>query len=182
MIPAKGKLLVAEPYLGDPNFERSVTLLCEHNQHGSFGLTLNQTTNLTLSDVFDGEIYANIPVYLGGPVQQNTLHFIHRLGNLVEDTIEIAENLYWSGDFEQVKSMLNIGTITEKDIRFFIGYAGWSEGQLISEIETNAWILTDADSEFIFSTAASDFWRGILRKMGGKHKMLSNYPIDPRLN
>ena len=182
MIPAKGKLLIAEPYTGDPNFERTVTLLCEHNEQGTFGLTLNQPTQLTLTEVFEEEIYVSLPVYLGGPVQQNTLHFIHRLGNLVEDTIQIAENLYWSGDFEQVKSLLNIGSITEKDILFFIGYAGWSEGQLAAEMELNTWIVADADPDFIFTTPPAEFWRGILLRMGGKHKATANYPKDPRLN
>ncbi|MBC8110948.1 MAG: YqgE/AlgH family protein [Verrucomicrobia bacterium] len=179
---ASGKLLIAEPFLGDPNFERSVILICQHDEQGSFGLTLNQTTNLYLKDVLKDEIYAHIPIYQGGPVEKNTLHFIHNLGNLVEDTIQIAEDLYWSGDFEQVKTLLNIGKITEEDIRFFVGYAGWSAGQLAGELTQNAWIVTDAEADFIFNTPAEQCWRAILKKMDGKYKAIANYPKDPRLN
>jgi putative transcriptional regulator len=179
---ASGKLLIAEPFLGDPNFERSVVLLCQHNEQGSFGLTLNQSTPVRLKDVLKDEIYTQIPIYQGGPVEINTLHFIHNQGNLIEDTLEIAEGLYWSGDFEQVKTLLNLGKITEEDIRFFLGYAGWRAGQLAAELTQNAWMVTDAEADFIFNTPSEQFWRAILKKMDGKYKAIANYPTDPRLN
>jgi putative transcriptional regulator len=178
----KGSILVAEPFLGDPNFERSVVLVCEHTQRGSFGLVLNQPTQLTLQDVMQESPFLDLPLYLGGPVQQNTLHFIHRLPNLVPDSIPVARDLYWGGDYEEVKTLLNIGKIQETDIRFFLGYSGWSSGQLESELSEDAWIVSKADASFIFDTPSEQFWRGVLKKMGGKHKLLANYPIDPRLN
>jgi putative transcriptional regulator len=178
----KGKLLIAEPFLGDPNFERSVTLVCDHDEKGTFGLTLNQATHLMLADVLQDTIYPDIPVYLGGPVQQNTIHFIHRVGHLIKDGIEVCEKLFWSGDFEQLKTLLNLGTVKSTDVRFFIGYAGWSAGQLENELQQQAWIITDAHSDFIFDTPADQCWRSILRKMDGKYKQYANYPTDPRLN
>ncbi len=178
----KGKLLIAEPFLGDPNFERSVVLLCEHNENGSFGFVLNQTTELTLKDVLEEEFYTDIPLQIGGPVEHNTLHFIHCLGTMVEDTVPIAEGLYWGGNFEQVKSMLTMGKITPQDVRFFVGYSGWGDGQLDNELKQNAWIIAEADASFIFNTPANQFWRGILRRMDGKYKSIANYPTDPRLN
>lgn len=178
---AKGKLLIAEPYLGDANFERSVVFLCEHNDNGSFGLVLNQTTSLTLNDVLQEPVATDLPLYVGGPVEQNTLHFLHRLP-FVEDKIEVSTDLYWSGDFEQIVSLLNIGKISERDIRFFIGYSGWSAGQLMQEIERNAWIVASTTPAFIFDTAPEQFWRQILRNMGGEYRVKSNYPTDPRLN
>ncbi|MDJ1499136.1 YqgE/AlgH family protein [Xanthocytophaga agilis] len=181
-IPAKGKLLIAEPFLGDPNFERSVVLLCEHTETGSFGFVLNQTTVLTLKDVIEDEIYADLPLHIGGPVEHNTLHFIHRMGTIIDDTIPIADDLYWGGDFEQVKSLLNMGKMSTDDIRFFVGYSGWGEQQLENELKQNAWIVTDAESSFIFQTPADQFWRNILRRMDGKYKAFANYPTDPRLN
>jgi putative transcriptional regulator len=180
--PAKGKVLIAEPFLGDPNFERSVVLLCEHNESGSFGFVLNQTTQLTIKDVIEEEIYVPVPLQVGGPVEHNTLHFIHRLGSLVEDTLTVTDGLYWGGDFEQIKSLLNMGKITQQDVRFFIGYSGWGSGQLDNELKQNAWIVTDADANFIFTTPTDQLWRGILRRMDGKYKSIANYPTDPRLN
>jgi putative transcriptional regulator len=176
-----GKLLIAEPFLGDPNFERSVVLLCEHNKKGSFGLVLNQKTNLTLADVMD-DVYMDFPIYLGGPVEQNTLHFIHRLGNQVEGAIEIGNGIYWSGDFDNIKSLINIGVIKEQDIRLFVGYSGWGAGQIDNEMKRNSWIISETNANFIFDTPSDQFWRAILKSMGGEYKVLSNYPTDPRLN
>lgn len=181
MILSKGKLLIAEPFIGDKNFERSVIILCEHNDRGSFGLVLNQKTELILDDVIDG-VYGDLPLYLGGPVEQNTLHFIHRLGDEIEGTIDIGNGLFWSGNFESVKTLINIGKIKDADIRLFIGYSGWASQQLENEMKQNSWIVSDSDVDLIFNTPSNEFWRAVLRRMGGEYKVLSNYPTDPRLN
>jgi putative transcriptional regulator len=183
---ARNSLLIAEPFLGDANFERSVVLICEHtDDDGSFGLILNQTTTLHVSDVID-DVYADIPLFVGGPVQPDTLHYLHRRPDLIDNSIRLGEGLYWSGDFGQVKQALNIGTLTEADARFFIGYSGWEAGQLHRELDEKAWIMTrtnsGSDANFLFDTPPDQLWRGILKRMGGQYKVLSNYPVDPRLN
>jgi len=177
-----GSLLIAEPFLGDPNFERSVVLICEHNEDGTFGLVLNQIAQVRLNDVLSEELYQDFPLYVGGPVQQNTLHYIHRLGDQLDESIRVADGLYWSGNFDQLRQLINAGAVRENDIRFFVGYSGWGEGQLGEEMGQNAWIVTQADADFIFDTASDQFWRGILRRMGGQYRVLSHYPVDPRLN
>lgn len=179
--PTKGSLLIAEPFLGDANFERTVVFLCEHNERGTFGLVLNQSTNLCLNDVLTTPVATNLPLYVGGPVEQNTLHFIHRLP-FVEEAIEVSTGLYWSGDYEQIVSLLNIGKITEQDIRFFIGYSGWSAGQLNDELRHNSWVVTNSDADLIFDIPSDQLWRGVLRRMGGEYRVKSHYPTDPRLN
>lgn len=179
---SKGKLLIAEPFLGDPNFERAVVLLCEHNEQGSFGLVLNQLSNLGLSDALEGVYNADMQLFVGGPVEYNTLHFIHRLGDLIPESVSLGHGIYWSGDFETVKSLINIGQIEEQNIRFFLGYSGWGAGQLQSELQKNSWIVRDANAELIFDSSVEQFWRKVLREMGGEYKVISNYPIDPRLN
>jgi putative transcriptional regulator len=123
-----------------------------------------------------------MPLFIGGPVQKNTLHFIHRLGHQISDSLEISEGLYWSGDYDQVASMVNLGKIDENNIRFFAGYSGWGEGQLERELSQNYWIVTQMDANFLFETSPQMLWRDTLKKMGGKYKMFSNYPIDPTLN
>lgn len=181
----KGYLLIAEPFLGDTNFERTVILLCEHDKNGSLGFILNQKTTFELKDVIEDveeNNDINQPLFIGGPVQQNTLHFIHRLGTQIEDSVEISEGLYWGGNYEQITRLLTLGKIQAKDIRFFLGYSGWSQGQLENELTQNSWIMSEAETTFIFDTTPDQFWRSILKKMGGKHKALANYPIDPRLN
>jgi putative transcriptional regulator len=176
-----GSLLVAEPFLGDGNFDRSVVLICEHSPAGSFGLIMNQATELQLSDVLD-DVYADLPLFVGGPVQQNTLHFIHRRPDLIDGAIQVDQGLYWSGDFDQVKQAVNLGTLTEHDIRFFLGYSGWDGGQLATEIEHKSWIITRANANFLFNTPVIDFWRDVLKQMGGMYQTIAHYPADPSLN
>ncbi|MGF7215373.1 putative transcriptional regulator [Spirosoma lacussanchae] len=178
---ANGNLLIAEPFMGDTNFERSVVLVCEHSPAGTFGLVLNQPTDIHLSDVIE-DISVDLPLFVGGPVQHNTLHFIHRRPDLIENSIRVLSGLYWSGDFEQVKQAVNLGTLTDRDARFFIGYSGWSEGQLDAELNQKAWIVSRTDADFLFDTPASEFWRGVLKRMGGEYKSIAHYPVDPRLN
>ncbi len=177
----KGNLLIAEPFLGDSNFERAVIFLCEHNEAGSFGLVLSQTMDLRLEDVLDG-VYGTVPLYIGGPVEPNTLHFLHRIPEQIEGSVEVCEGLYFSGNFEQVKQLINLGLIPENDIRFFVGYSGWGEGQLDAEMKQNTWMSTTVNIDYIFDTPAAELWRLVLRNMGGDFKVLANYPIDPRLN
>jgi len=177
-----GSLLIAEPFLSDSNFERSVILVCEHNDEGTFGLVLNQLAQVKLNDVLTDEMYHDYSLYVGGPVQQNTLHYIHRLGSAVEESVEVADGIYWSGNFERLRELINAGAVSEQDIRFFVGYSGWSSGQLADEMEQKSWIVSQADADFIFDTPSDQFWRGILRRMGGQYRVLSHYPVDPRLN
>ncbi len=178
--PSKGKLLVAEPFLGDPNFERSVILLCEHGESGSFGLVLNQLSEKKLADVME-DLYAEVDLYVGGPVEQNTLHFLHKLEDL-EDAINLGNGIFWSGDFEQLRTMINLGKVETNSIRMFVGYSGWGAGQLDSEMKRNSWIVSDVDADMLFDSSPANFWRKVLRNMGGEYKVMSNYPIDPRLN
>ncbi|MCY7350226.1 MAG: YqgE/AlgH family protein [Cytophagaceae bacterium] len=177
-----GDLLIAEPFLGDPNFERSVVLICEHNELGSFGLVWNQTVQLHLDDVLSDDIYPEVALYVGGPVEKNTLHFIHRRPDLISKSRLVAEGIYWGGDFDEIRQMLNLGTLSVTDIRFFIGYSGWSAGQLSDELKRDSWIVTPASGEALFDTPTDQFWRAVLRQMGGQYRVMSHYPTDPRLN
>ncbi len=179
---SKGSLLIAKPFLGDPNFERGVILLCAHNEQGTFGFVMNQVTELLLGDVMEETIYQDVPLHLGGPVEKNTLHFIHRRPDLVTGGEEIMSGVFWGGDFNQVKTLLNINTLKLDDIRFFIGYSGWSGGQLQDEIEEDSWIITDISADFLFTTPPGNFWREALRNMGGEYRSIAHYPTDPRLN
>jgi putative transcriptional regulator len=183
LIPQKGDLLISEPFLADPNFARTVILLCEHNEEGSFGFVLNKPSSVQLGDAvqeFDG---AAFEVFVGGPVQQDTLHFIHRQGDMIEGSIEIRDGLYWGGDFEQLKFLVNENMIKEDDFKFFIGYSGWSEGQLMEEMNLKSWIISrNVNIEQVFDTDTETLWQEVLQMMGGKYKIISNFPVDPRLN
>ncbi|MFN6947186.1 MAG: YqgE/AlgH family protein [Cytophagaceae bacterium] len=178
----KGNILISEPYLGDPDFERTVILLCENNEQGAFGFILNKPTILTLDSVWSGIDDYKEMLFMGGPVGQDSLHFIYRNTTPLEGSVEVMDNLYWGGDYEQLKSLINENKVSAGDFKFFLGYSGWGEGQLQDELSSNSWIVADASLDDVFCTDPKEMWRGILKKMGGKFKMISNYPTDPRLN
>ena len=121
--PKKGKLLIAEPSLtGDVSFNRSVVLLAEHNDEGSVGFILNKPLNYSMNDLVD-EIEVPFPVFNGGPVEQDNLYFIHKVPDLIPNSVEISDGIYWGGDFEITVMLVNSGKISQKDIRFFLGYS-----------------------------------------------------------
>jgi len=184
--PQAGRFLVSEPFMDDPNFSRTVVLLAEHNEKGSLGFVLNRQLNASINNIIEDLPAFKAPVFLGGPVEQNTLHFVHRLGDLVRGSRLIAEGLYWSGDFDDVRELIANGKIATRDILFFVGYSGWGEGQLEQELTQKAWIVAPSNAEFVFTKNYQDLWRKILRHMGEAHseryKVISNYPVDPRLN
>lgn len=183
VIPKKGDLLISEPFLPDPNFERSVILICEHNHEGSLGFVLNKPIEYHLGDVIEEVNGFESKLYRGGPVQEDTLHFIHKAGQLVDDTVAVSDGIYWGGNFNQLLSMINTRQVEASDFIFFVGYSGWAPGQLEEELKENSWIVYPQASTYdVFDSSPAHLWRKVLNNMGGKYKMLSNYPIDPRLN
>jgi putative transcriptional regulator len=180
--PQRGRLLISEPYLPDPNFERTVVLLCEHNEEGSFGFVLNRPSQSMVGEVMDELKNVDAPVFVGGPVQQDTLHFIHR-NSAIEHGEVVAKGIYWGGTFDQVLLLADTHQLKAGDIRFFLGYSGWSAGQLNEELEQDSWIVCDfVSEELLFQTEPSQIWRKALESMGGRFSMFANYPVDPNLN
>jgi putative transcriptional regulator len=181
--PKKGHLLVAEPsILGDVSFNRSVVLLAEHNTEGSVGFILNKPLNYTIEDLVP-EIEASFVVYNGGPVEQDNLYFIHNTPKLISNSVEIADGIYWGGDFETTKDLINDGKLTKNNIRFFLGYSGWSPLQLEQELKENAWLIVEnALKSKILSKSAQHFWKEKIMEQGGDYILFSNSPSDPLLN
>ncbi len=180
--PRNGGLLISEPFLPDPNFERTVILICEHNEEGSVGFVLNKPSILKFDEaVEDIEVFPET-LYVGGPVQQDTLHFIHRSSEL-EGSIQINDDLYWGGNYEQLTAMINNRMIDPRDFKFFLGYSGWSPGQLEEELKQKSWIVVNnATAEQVFDIQPDVLWKRVLNNLGGKFKIISNFPVDPRMN
>lgn len=181
--PRRGYFLLSEPFLPDPNFERTVILLCEHNEEGSVGFVLNKPSILKFDEAVEEVQNFDVPLYVGGPVQQDTLHFIHRAGHLLEGSVEIGKNLYWGGNYEQLITIINSGSLESNNFKFFLGYSGWAPGQLEEELKQKSWIIYDrAAEELVFDVDPKLLWKEILKDMGGKFKVFANYPVDPRMN
>jgi putative transcriptional regulator len=182
LVPSPGILLIADPFLKDPNFMRTVVLMCEHQSDGSMGFVLNRRFESTLDELMTGFEGYKIPVFYGGPVQLDTIHFLHQQPELIPGGVEIIEGVFWGGDFELVAAMLKNGQLNLKKIKFFIGYSGWGSGQLKDELNEKVWLTVAATVKLIFNTFPSEVWKGSLRHLGGNYEMMVHYPIDPQLN
>lgn len=180
--PSKGTLLIANPFLKDPNFSRTVIFLCEHTEEGSFGFVLNKKFPKPLEEVVPDLNVTNFPVYQGGPVQKDALHFLHQYPQLISGGEEVMENVFWGGNFESLLINLKNNDINKNRIRFFIGYSGWSEGQLNEEMKEESWLTVKATRKLIFDTKPEDIWKNSLKHLGGNYEMMINFPIDPQLN
>ncbi|MFT3845308.1 MAG: YqgE/AlgH family protein [Lacibacter sp.] len=180
--PATGVLLVSDPFLKDPNFMRTVVLLCEHKEEGSFGLVLNRAFELSLDQLMNQSYNWKTPVYIGGPVQMDTLHFLHQLPDIIPGGIEICKGVFWGGDFETVTTLLNNNLLDFNKIRFYIGYSGWSAGQLTDEMKEKSWLTVPANRNLIFTKKVENIWKDAVKSMGKKYEQVIHYPIDPQLN
>lgn len=180
--PSKGRLLIAEPsILGDISFNRSIILLTEHNHNSSIGFIMNKPLGYCLKDLLP-EVNCEFKVYQGGPVEQDNLYFIHKIPNLLTDSIEVTEGIYWGGDFNQLSNLLNQGLVNSEDIRFFLGYSGWGEGQLDYEWEADSWLVSENKHQNIFNIQPKNLWKNYLMEMGGRYQIWANAPSNPSLN
>ncbi|WP_340065999.1 YqgE/AlgH family protein [Ascidiimonas aurantiaca] len=181
--PQKGHLLIAEPsIIGDVSFNRSVVLLAEHNHEGSIGFILNKPLSFQLNELVP-EISKPMKVYNGGPVEQDNLYFIHRVPELITNSIEISNGVYWGGDFEKIIDQVNNGTIKSTDIRFFLGYSGWEQLQLDKELQSSSWVvLENIYKSNIVKKRANHFWKEKMIELGGDYMLWSNAPENPNLN
>lgn len=175
----KGVVLISMPFLQDDNFFRTVVLICSHSDEGSFGYVMNKKTELLLSDVLAENDVRDEVIFEGGPVETNTLHFVHKYFEEFGGE-EIVEGFFWGGDYQKA-----ISTQTGLDnnyMRFFLGYSGWSPGQLQAEVEVKSWLVCEADCDLLLEVENDKLWKTLLVELGGQYKLMSNYPPDPRLN
>lgn len=180
--PAKGNLLIANPFLKDPNFSRTVIFLCEHLMEGTFGFVLNQRFPKKLNKLVPELESFDYPVYRGGPVQSDTLHFLHQYPDLISGGAEVLKGVYWGGNFETLHIRLKNHDVDAAKIRFFIGYSGWTEGQLDYEMKEENWLTATATRKLIFNTSPENVWKDSLKHLGGDYERMINYPLDPQLN
>ncbi len=185
--PSAGKLLIAEPFMADGNFVRSVILIIAYEKEGVIGFVLNKSTHYTINDLtpdFGNEYGFSPKIYQGGPVESDTLHFIHKLGNELEGSVKIANNLWWGGNAEQLSQKIKLNIINEEQIRFFIGYSGWDIEQLEDEIDKKTWIVADGFGDMVLdvSDGDNDFWKQTMQKLGTEYKEVATYPKDIQWN
>lgn len=181
--PSTGKVLVSEPFMLDIHFKRTVVLLADHHaDEGTVGFILNKKTGLKLSDVTNDFGDFECEVLYGGPVDNNSMYFIHNAGDLLDDSIQISRGVYWSGNYEKLKVLIDCKLISASNIRFYIGYSGWSAGQLEEELKDPSWIISDMDPNYIFKTDPEKLWKDILDTKGFHYSALSQIEGDELMN
>ena len=180
--PQKGRILISEPYLNDVYFKRSIILLTEHNNEGSIGFVLNKPVNMQIQEVISDFPQFDCQISIGGPVNTNTIHYIHTLGEMIPNSIPVLNNIYWGGDFDILKKHIANGLIQSSQVRFFLGYSGWVPGQLEEELIQNSWLVSSINPDTIMNHQTSEIWKSTLSDLGNKYKMWINSPENPSLN
>jgi len=181
-VAEKGNILISEPFLADNYFRRSIVYLTEHNSEGSMGFVLNKPLGISINEIVDDFPECDFTVSVGGPVSNNTVHYIHTFGARIPDSVEVADGIFWGGDFDLVKQVIAEGSVKPNELRFFLGYAGWSEGQLDSEMEEHAWLVGKIPRRMVMHTMGSEFWEKTLAGYNNKYRAWANFPEDPGLN
>ena len=179
--PKKGRVLVSEPFLQDSYFKRSLVLLTEYSVEGAVGFVINKPLDVRVNEVMNNFPKFNAMVSIGGPVSTNTIHYLHSLGDRIPNSIQVAENIFWGGDYDIMKDMVLCGEIRPHQIRFFLGYSGWHAGQLESELGQNSWLVAEISSLQIMQPD-TQLWKNTVNKMGEKYKMWANFPENPGFN
>nr|WP_319401464.1 YqgE/AlgH family protein [uncultured Carboxylicivirga sp.] len=178
----KGRILIAEPFLQGPYFNRSIVFLTEHGDEGAVGFVLNKSSDLYPDEVIEDLFSFKGEMFIGGPVSSNTLHYLHTLGDKVPGAVHIIDNIYWGGDFDVIKDMINDGEADYHSVKFFAGYSGWSPGQLEAEIEEKSWIVSTLDGKTIMEGDVDDFWKQTMESLGDVFRVWTTFPENPSNN
>ena len=174
-----GKLLISHPsLLGDPSFGRSAILLVEHNDQNSLGFVVNQPTNYSLNELIP-ELNIDLPIYRGGPVDNDSLFYIHTLKDL-PNAQAIGNKIFWGGELEALQKQIIEKKIAPDQLRFFLGYSGWDQGQLLNEFNEKSWLLIKNNYN-IFENE-DQLWGNIMRDLGGEYALYATAPKHPGLN
>ena len=182
LTPKIGNVLISEPFLQDIHFSRSIIYLVEHSEEGTIGLVINKKTDVLFSEIDEDFSSSLIPVHLGGPVDEDNLYYIHRAGNMVPNSVQIADDVYFGGDWSAIQDLIIEGILNQQNMKICLGYSGWTPLQLEEEIERKSWIVSDITPDTLFEYPESELWRHLVQKLGTRYKNWLNFPVHPGLN
>jgi putative transcriptional regulator len=182
-IPEKGKILISEPFLPDTFFNRSIVYLADHNPEGSVGFILNKKLDIKVCDAISGFDKWEEFLSMGGPVSPDTLHYLHNLGDRIPKSVWVNESIFWGGDINFIRKLIKDGKINNTQIRFFLGYSGWSAGQLERELKENSWVIAKIKTDIVLNNDQLDnTWKRVLRSFKNKYRMWADFPESPDMN
>jgi putative transcriptional regulator len=182
-----GMFLVAAPGLRDPNFARTVVLMCDHSPAGSLGLVVNRPADLTTAMLLP-DVEVNDLVYSGGPVERGKAMVLHRQQAPIEGSLEVVDGIHLGGDPEALRQLFHQPSGAKGPDgrpafwRVYLGYAGWGEGQLDAELRAGGWVVCPAQVGHVFASDPSKVWTQVLRELGREYEFLAGLPLDPSLN
>ena len=182
LTPGQGILLISEPFLPDSFFKRAVILLSEHSDTGSLGFILNKPTDLKINDAVENFPEFDATLYFGGPVDTDTLFYMHTIGPKLEGCKEIVDGVFWGGSYDKLKMLVDTGQVSTNQIRFYAGYSGWEPTQLDIELKERSWMLWEGTKKFSFFKDSKCLWSQVLKSMGSEYAILANFPEDPAWN
>ena len=181
----KGYFLIANPVLPDPNFSRTVILLCNHDDEGSFGLVINRSAPINPKEVFAQIGMSEVPtgkIYVGGPVSTSQVFYLCYSEEPLPELETICDGVYLGMSRELLDNLMPRLKDPEKNIRFYLGYSGWGAGQLADEMTRLSWLTTEACGEFVFQENEDGVWANVVRSLGKDYVYLTQAPINPQWN
>ena len=174
-----GTILISKPFIEDKRFEKTIILIAEHNLNGTIGFILNQETKINVNELISDFPKSNINLKHGGPVEKNSIFFIHTYPDLINKCIEIKNGIFWGGELTDVLKGLENDEINSSQIAFFIGYTGWEKNQLQQELEEGSWIIHKMDLKKINEKVN---WSNLLIEINQEYEVWATAPTDFHLN
>ena len=182
-IPEKGKILISEPFLPDTFFNRTIVYLADHTSEGSVGFILNKKLEIKVCDAISGFDSWKEYLCMGGPVAPDTLHYLHNMGDAIPKSVWVEGKIFWGGDIDHIRKLIRNRQISSKQIRFFLGYSGWSAGQLERELKENSWVIAKVKNDIVLDNRGVDqTWKKVLRSLNNKYRMWAEFPESPDMN
>jgi len=181
----RGSFLIANPVLPDPNFSRTVVLMCNHDEQGSFGLVVNRKADLDATEILQSINFpgsAEYELYVGGPVSPAQMFYLYRSTKEIMGADHVCEDIFVGMRLDMLSEVVESVNDPKRDIRFYVGYSGWGAGQLAGEMERKSWLTCDAKSEFVFHEDESKIWAGAVKSLGEEYEYLLNAPVNPQWN
>ena len=182
LAPKSGRVLISEPFLPDYYFNRAVVLLVEHNEEGSLGVVMNKPSTEIVSDVIEDFPSFDSLLYLGGPMETDEMFFIHTRPDLFEDSHRINDEFFWGSGVDELKELILLNLISVNEVRIFLGYSGWNEDQLDTELKENSWLVSEIPTDNLFTIKSEYLWKESVKTLGANYNFWLNFPVNPELN
>lgn len=181
--PTRGRVLISNPFLSDYFFKRAVVLLVDHSEDGSFGVIVNKPLDFRVNDVTKSFPTSTSQVFLGGPVKTEGLFYIHTLGEVIPESLQVMKGLWWGGELSVLEEIImDDPERASESVRFYLGYSGWVTNQLKGEIQSKSWAITNVNVGEIMEGSTNNLWDEKVRELGKSYDPWLKMPVDPSFN